>query len=562
MKVLFATSEHPKNQFGGLGSFTREITSELKKLCDLKTVYFHYGNNDVPQPDNTIDYVLKPKQCWKTASIGENILENSASLNSQLASVLKDFSPDVIHCNDRQTFLPFRFNKNVVYSSHLMFTDLLGISKLDDVYFNELKIERLALEKAKAVIAYSDFSADRITKNVCAKQLFILPLGFKPAEFYSNKNPNVLNIAYFGRFENLQKGYIEFINAVNKLGLDFKTKYKINYSLYGRGEIPKNIDTSLFDFIGFLKTDELKEAYSKTDIVVMPSKYEPFGLTGLEAMAAEALLLCTKDNGMDAFTKPDETCITIPSDSNGIAEVLNKVVSNFNSYLKIRKNGKESVQKWTWERSAKAHYEIYKKVFQDKTNLSSYSFLQNKAIEEKVLSAEQDEITKNSKETINEISYLAEKTKSFNLDKNKISLDENKIAFFTLVSQDKGICKNANNIHIFKNNSLGIKNSLNMLFIDDKEYKTSIIAGCWETSTNPKESISELCRITQNDIFIFYKDTNPYSWQSFLIEDFSDWKKLIPQEYSVEELKPEIDSSIKCVRIFPSFLTSGKEKKQ
>lgn len=547
MKVLFATSEHPKNQFGGLGSFTREITSELKKLCDLRTVYFHYGKGEVLAPDETIDYVLKPNQNWKTTTIGENILENAASLNSQMATVLKDFSPDVIHCNDRQTFLPFRFNNNVVYSSHLMFTDLLGAANLDDVYYNEFKIEKLALEKSKAVIAYSDFSASRIIKNVHVNPLFILPLGFKPTEFYSNKKPNVLNIAYFGRFENLQKGYIEFIKAVNSLGFDFKKKYKIQYSLYGRGEIPKSIDTSLFDFIGFLKDKDLKEAYSKTDIVVMPSKYEPFGLTGLEAMAAEALLLCTKENGMDAFTKPDETCITIPSDFKGIAKILNKVVSNFISYLSIRKNGKESVQKWTWERSAKAHFEIYKKVLQEKTSLTSYSFLQNKAIEEKIFTAPRDEIDTNKKETVELINYIESNFNTFNINKGKI-------IYFTLNTQNKDFEKCKNIIPIYKENTLGIKNSLNMIFIDDKEYKKSIIAGCWETSTNPKESISELCRITQNDIFIFYKNSNPYSWQSFLIEDFNDWEELIPQNYSVEEIMTNKNLLFKCVRIFPSNL--------
>lgn len=65
----------------------------------------------------------------------------------QVDYILKTFKPDIIHCNDRQTFMPFRFFNNVVYSSHLFFCDLLGLKNLNDSLYNELKVERCAFEK-------------------------------------------------------------------------------------------------------------------------------------------------------------------------------------------------------------------------------------------------------------------------------------------------------------------------------------------------------------------------------------------------------------------------------
>ena len=58
-----------------------------------------------------------------------------------------------------------------------MYTDLIGMRNLNDIYFPEQKIERLALENSGAVIAYSDFSAERILKNSRAENIFVLPLG-------------------------------------------------------------------------------------------------------------------------------------------------------------------------------------------------------------------------------------------------------------------------------------------------------------------------------------------------------------------------------------------------
>ena len=138
MKVLFVTSEHPGRLYGGLGTFTREYTRVLRKLRDVKVVYFHLGQTQPPDPDSDVDYVIVPKKVFTSHSIEGRILENAASLRWQVQKILDVFQPDVIHCNDRQTFMPFRFDDNVLYSSHLLFCDMLGLQGLDDVYFQEI----------------------------------------------------------------------------------------------------------------------------------------------------------------------------------------------------------------------------------------------------------------------------------------------------------------------------------------------------------------------------------------------------------------------------------------
>ena len=121
MRVLFVTSEHPGLLFGGLGTFTREYVRELRKYCDVKCVYFHLSDERIPLPDETVDYVFEPEQIFDAFTPEARILESAASLRKQMEPLLQSFRPDVIHCNDRQTYMPFRFEKNVFYSSHLIF---------------------------------------------------------------------------------------------------------------------------------------------------------------------------------------------------------------------------------------------------------------------------------------------------------------------------------------------------------------------------------------------------------------------------------------------------------
>jgi glycosyltransferase involved in cell wall biosynthesis len=126
----------------------------------------------------------------------------------------------------------------------------------------------------------------------------------------------------------MQKGYLEFIKAVNFLGEDFKNQNDVEYFLYGRGEINSYVDLSLFNNPEFLEGEELYKAYSQMDIVVMPSRYEPFGLTGLEAMASGNLLLATSGLGMDSYMNPEKNCLAIPQDYKVISEVLKNALKD------------------------------------------------------------------------------------------------------------------------------------------------------------------------------------------------------------------------------------------
>ena len=121
LRILFVTSEHPDFLYSGLGTFTRDYVCELKKYCDVFCVYFHLTGGIKPLSNGIVDLVLEPKVVFNTFTSDAKSLEVASSLRASLNSVIDNFKPDVIHCNDKQTYLPFRFDKNVFYSSLLFF---------------------------------------------------------------------------------------------------------------------------------------------------------------------------------------------------------------------------------------------------------------------------------------------------------------------------------------------------------------------------------------------------------------------------------------------------------
>ena len=532
MKVLFVTSEHPKNTWGGLGTFTREFTKVLRRYCSVVVVYFHFDSDEPPSPDSTIDYVLVPEKKFKAFAPEAQVLETAASLRAQLQPIMNIFNPDVIHCNDRQTFLPFRFDKNVLYSSHLLFCDLLSMQGLDDIYFQELKIEKSALMNSCLSVFYSDFARKRGSNLVAGNfHPLVLPLGFNPDKFNNsllNKKEKI-NVGYFGRFENVQKGFMNFINSVNLLGKEFKEKNNVEYFLYGRGEISNSVDLSLFNKAEFLSGEALYQAYSKMDIVVMPSRYEPFGLTGLEAMASGCLLLATTGLGMDSYMDVGKNCLAIPQNSEGISLVLKDVIINIEKYKPLRQRALESVKKITWDRCVRSHFYFYSQISQKRfLNLKSayrpelYNFI-SKIKNSSLLKKE------NEKSEFQYLMNLLNKLQKENQFENKRYLV---ISNFVKPEKITENFLNCDCINLLEKSENGILYRSECLPFVEKFYDYVIAINYFETCLNFDLSISELFRVAREKIFLFVNHNEKNNLQTYFIED---------EKEVVEEIKKSVN---------------------
>lgn len=544
MKVLFVTSEHPENQFGGLGSFTRDYVKELKKTVEVVAVYLHYSSEIPPEPGGAIDYVLVPEKKFPSVSIEGNILETAASFQDSLERIVLDFKPDVIHCNDRQTYLPFRFKKNVVYSSHLMYTDLIGMRNLNDIYFPEQKIERLALENSGAVIAYSDFSAERILKNSRAENIFVLPLGINTELIsrFSRAGKKLdqkilkgkeLTIGYFGRLENVQKGFLKFIEAVNILGKKFKIENKVKYVIFGRGKIPACIDISLIDRSGYLKQEDLYREMAETDIMVMPSNYEPFGLAGIEAMASGALLLCTKGLGMDSYAVYGKNALAIPENPAGIASVLETAVKNYDKMERLISNGISEGKTWSWKRSVNAHLQIYEKVRQKMTRSFSYKKYFN--IVQKFNNAElylKNSVLRKIDTLIQK--HIAESNNMLFITCGTIWDSEEKMVSVT--HRDSNFVVSSPEI-ILRNLSGAV------CFI-----------GSWEFVSDPRAVFRQLIISRVEKVIIYYWNGDDLPWQILKMESYNDFVMLLDgfsafAEFSFMECSSKDAAPFNCIEI-------------
>jgi glycosyltransferase involved in cell wall biosynthesis len=116
------------------------------------------------------------------------------------------------------------------------------------------------------------------------------------------KNEGYTIISTITRFT-IQKGLVNFIRAAAKAC----SKYdKLVFLLVGDGEMRDELirltaDLGISDkvfFTGFVRGKVWRDAYSVSDVFVMSSLSEPFGLTALEAAHHENAIILTKQSGV------------------------------------------------------------------------------------------------------------------------------------------------------------------------------------------------------------------------------------------------------------------------
>ncbi|MEK7572105.1 MAG: glycosyltransferase [Patescibacteria group bacterium] len=106
-------------------------------------------------------------------------------------------------------------------------------------------------------------------------------------------------------------------------------------------------------FIGQKKHAELPLYYNAADIVVMPSHYEAFGMTALEAMACGTPVITTDATGVSGLLdKQHASLVTSANNPIMLASKIKHLLCNQDEYQKVSREVYAQVQDLSWEKVA------------------------------------------------------------------------------------------------------------------------------------------------------------------------------------------------------------------
>ena len=296
-----------------------------------KVQFVHIGTNMVPYLDpaefHTLveedrrrqvrDFSVHYGHTYKfSGKYGSNLMEEVARyamVGGTIAMTHKD-EFDVIHAHDWLTYMAGiaakrLSGKPLVVHVHATSFDRSSDNNIDTRVYD---IEKRGMEAADKVITVSD-----LTRNIVITKYGIDPSKVvtvhNAVDFSGRSNVNVEKgvkdkvVTFLGRIT-FQKGPEYFIEAAAKV---LKRCDNVRFVMAGSGDMMNRSIRQVarlgisdrFHFTGFLRGKEVQEMFALSDVYVMPSVSEPFGISPLEAMRTGVPSVISKQSGASEVLK-------------------------------------------------------------------------------------------------------------------------------------------------------------------------------------------------------------------------------------------------------------------
>jgi glycosyltransferase involved in cell wall biosynthesis len=117
-------------------------------------------------------------------------------------------------------------------------------------------------------------------------------------------------------------------------------------------------------YLGAVPLADLPATYADADLLLQPSLYEGFGLTPLEAMACGTPVVVS-DAGSLPEVVSDAGVTVAPTDVEGIADAVARVVTDVGLRATLRQRGLDRARGFTWERTALATLAVYREIYEE-----------------------------------------------------------------------------------------------------------------------------------------------------------------------------------------------------
>jgi glycosyltransferase involved in cell wall biosynthesis len=116
-------------------------------------------------------------------------------------------------------------------------------------------------------------------------------------------------------------------------------------------------------WLGWLDPEALRDQYRRCTAFLMPSRFEPFGLSALEAMACGATVVASTAGGLPEFIRDNVTGrLTSPSDPAALAAAIGALVRDPVGADRLGVAAAETARTLTWARAAEATLRVYERL--------------------------------------------------------------------------------------------------------------------------------------------------------------------------------------------------------
>ena len=415
MKALMFGWEFPPHILGGLGTASYGLTRGMAQQPDMEITFVIpkpwgdedqsflriIGANSVPivWKENSYDYIkqrmegkMSPEEYFHfrngihydyrrigTDDLGcvgfsgrypDNLIEEIGNYEAVASVLAHSLEFDIIHSHDWLTYPAGVFAKQIsgkplVIHVHATDFDRSRGNVNPTVY----AIEKRGMDAADHIICVSNLTRRTVIekygidpRKVSTVHNAVEPLAH-PEEFTKPERKDKL-VTFLGRIT-MQKGPEYFVEAAARV---LSKTDGVRFVMAGSGDkmaemidlVAKRGIADKFHFPGFMRGKQVYEAFADSDVYVMPSVSEPFGISPLEAMQCEVPSIISKQSGCAEIL--DKCIKTDYWDINAMADAMYSLCTNESLHQYLKVEGKNEVDQITWEKVGERIYNVYSRL--------------------------------------------------------------------------------------------------------------------------------------------------------------------------------------------------------
>ncbi len=297
-----------------------------------------------------------------SGTYGPSLLNEVKRYGEVGGEIARQYTFDVIHAHDWLTFPAGIAAKKItgkplVVHVHATEYDRAGEKNMDQ---RIVGIEKKGLLAADLIIAVSNWTKEILIEKyeMNPDKIVVVHNGIQdedktPFTPITRLSENI--VTFLGRIT-YQKGPKYFVEAAEKV---LNLLPETHFIIAGAGDLlPSTIDqiahlklSSRVHCTGFLKGEKIKQIWSVSDVFVMPSVSEPFGIVPLEAIRAGVPVVVSNQSGVAEVL---ENVIKVDFwDSTALAEAIIRILQNKNFADSLKKESKKELEHLTWNIAAR-----------------------------------------------------------------------------------------------------------------------------------------------------------------------------------------------------------------
>lgn len=361
----FLEAGHEVTLFAGAG----ENRSFLAEHNSLKVHHFrlpsaHWYASKIPLLRNSVTLPLRQ-------------IEWSAAFYRRVASIADSEKLDVLECTEAGGLFLSRIAPVVIrlHGSESVFRKYAGLPADVSVRLNNL-LERNICEKASAITTPSVFQAREIaqSKGWSMDRFHVIPNPISKTMLEASSQARLPGdnhegplLLYVGRLAQV-KGIESLFAAAKEVQARVS---RVTFVLAGPWQMPLPPESYGLQlnrrsangvlWIGAQEPSQLADWYRRATLFVMPSYFESFGISVVEAMAFGLPVIATTGGALPEVIQDGVTGQLVPpGDSTALAAAILCSLDNSDARQNMSRSARDSVlEKFTAERAAGATLQLY-----------------------------------------------------------------------------------------------------------------------------------------------------------------------------------------------------------